>query len=93
MLQFKVFYLYSKVILLRSHSYKSMCTISIDVDEKALRQANPNLDNIVAIRQYYHRKKCYHRYRRKSVSIIMKNDTNIKIYSPILQEAHDSITP
>ena len=23
----------------------------------------------------------------------MKNDTNIKIYSPILQEAHDSITP
>ena len=23
----------------------------------------------------------------------MENDTNIKIYSPILQEAHDSITP
>ena len=70
-----------------------MCAISIDVDEKLLRQANPNLDNIVAICQYYHRKECYHRYRRKSVSIIMKNDTNIKTYSPILQEAHDSITP
>ena len=62
-----------------------MCTISIDVDEKLLRQANPNLDNIVAICQYYHRKECYHRYRRKSVSIIMKKDTNIKIYSPILR--------
>ena len=32
-----------------------MCTISIDVDEKVLRQANPNLDNIVAIRQWAQR--------------------------------------
>ena len=32
-----------------------MCTISIDVDEKVLRQANPNLDNIVTIRQWAQR--------------------------------------